>query len=349
MENMNNKVRDSRFELLRLVAILMVVLSHFSLFGQEHRLQLDPSLWDRIGADLFTPFGKVGVGLFVLITGYFLGNKQSTIISAVNRGWKIWAETIFYTTFMFVAFAIFSREISFGLLIKSIIPVTTVLYWFVTSYIVLILLSPIINLVSNQASQKQFQYLIAVTMILNFMIPVLQINFELMILLPYLLGSYLKKYGMEIKHKGVYLTLILLLSYVLIIVLNTRGHGLALTIGIIPTITALLIFLIVLDFKPFHSNIINKFATTSFAGYLITEFPPMRNLLWNNLLALSNVDNALVADLIGFIAILLILYIGVFLIDLIRQKIFKVLGVDNTPQHILAFLKNNKMLNRFYI
>lgn len=344
IRSMKNKRRDSRFELLRLIAILMVVLSHFSLFGQEQRLQFDPNILDRIGADLFTPFGKVGVGLFVLITGYFMGNKQITILSAINRGWKIWTETIFYTVLLFTVFTVVSKDVQFGLLIKSIIPVTTVLYWFVTAYIILIFLLPVLNEFLMNATKQQIQYLIIISIIVNFMIPVLRINFELMILLPYLIGAYIKKYGFEIKNKGIYLSSILLLSYILMVVLNTKGHGLGLTIGILPTLTAVLIFLIVFESKPFHSAIINKLATTAFAGYLVTEFPPMRNFLWQNLLHFSNVKSALLADAMGLLAILLILYVGIFSIDLIRQKLFEKLAIDSVPQRLFIFLKNRKVL-----
>lgn len=302
---------------------------------------------DRIGADLFTPYGKIGVCLFVLITGYFLGDKFITVISVINRGWKVWSETFFYAIFMWIVFAFFSKKLSLLLLVKSILPVTTNLYWFVTGYIILILLLPAINLLLNNINKKQFQYLIVVIMILNFMIPVLQKNLEIMIISPYLLGAYVKINGFEINHKGFYLTFIMVISYLQVVVLNVKGHGLALTIGIIPTLTALLIFLIVLESKPFYNVTINKLATTTFAGYIITEYPLMRDLLWQKILNLSNIKSALFADLIGFSAIFIILYIGVFLVDLVRQKIFNILKIDNIPEHIVAFIKNNSYIKRY--
>ncbi|MDV2585897.1 acyltransferase, partial [Levilactobacillus brevis] len=59
------KIRDSRFELLRIIAILMIILSHFSFFGQQYRLHTGISAIDFFGIRLFQPFGALGVYLFV--------------------------------------------------------------------------------------------------------------------------------------------------------------------------------------------------------------------------------------------------------------------------------------------
>lgn len=76
MVHMSRKVRDSRFELLRLIAMFMIVTYHFSFFGQKFRLKEGLSIPMLIGSKLFIIYGQLGVCLFVLITGFFLGGKS---------------------------------------------------------------------------------------------------------------------------------------------------------------------------------------------------------------------------------------------------------------------------------
>ncbi|GKS82317.1 hypothetical protein LPAF129_20030 [Ligilactobacillus pabuli] len=341
---MSSKMRDSRFELLRLVAILMVVLSHFSLYGQRFRLQMNPSFLTRIGTDLFMPYGKVGVSLFVLITGYFLGLKKIGMFFAFKQGWKIWTETIFYTLISFICFTIFEKGFNISLFVKSVVPVTTGLYWFVTMYVILIFLLPFINTTLGNLSKENFKLLIYVLLVINSMIPILSLNYEFMLSTPYLIGAYIRKYGINIKHKLLYLCVVLLLFHFLVMVLNIYDHGWAITNGILPIVVATLIFLFVVEMKPFESKFINKLATTSFAGYLVTEYPPVRNLLWK-IIGFENVHNSFLADLYGLLAIIVFLYVGVFIVDVFRQEIFAILRVNRFPNCIYKVIVkgNSKM------
>lgn len=66
-----NKERESNFELLRIVAMVLIVLHHFSVHSN---FVYETSVWSF--NHLFIQFiyfgGKVGVDCFVLISGYFL-------------------------------------------------------------------------------------------------------------------------------------------------------------------------------------------------------------------------------------------------------------------------------------
>lgn len=70
------KQRNSNIELLRIVAMLMIVAHHFSVHGG---FSFDPS---RISVNLiWIQFlqlgGKVGVDIFILISGYYLVSRKS--------------------------------------------------------------------------------------------------------------------------------------------------------------------------------------------------------------------------------------------------------------------------------
>lgn len=74
--------------------------------------------------------------------------------------------------------------------------------------------------------------------------------------------------------------------------------------------------------KAFCSRAINVAARGSFAVYLVTEYPPVRKLLWSGPFDLG----ALMADPSGFfvaLGLLLGVYLGCTAFDLVRQQVFK--------------------------
>lgn len=347
----SKKNRDSRFELLRIVAIFMVVMSHFAFFGQEYRLVSDVSISNMIGAKIFSIYGQIGVDLFVLITGYFMCHRTPTLISSINRSWKIWAETFFYTTILFVVICVYNQKLM-GIkdLAESIFPFTFSTYWFITSYIMLVMLLPFINKLLNILNKKIFLSFIVISILFNDVLPIVH-NYNAsyehglgVILTAYLIGAYIRLFGVKINHKWMYLLICLLMMYFVmdvgaLILGPNRGKGVV--VGIFPLIVATLTFLIVSEMKPFHSNIINKLATTVFAGYIITEYPLLRMPLWK-FLGFSNISNSYVAALLGLISVAFMLYVVIFIIDIIRQKIFEILRIDDFPNCLYKkFLKKD--------
>ena len=69
------KVRDSNFELLRIVAMIMIIGCHFVTYTQWH-FPPGYSGETKLALQMLRLGGKTGVILFVLITGYF--NVKST-------------------------------------------------------------------------------------------------------------------------------------------------------------------------------------------------------------------------------------------------------------------------------
>lgn len=66
------KKRNSNIELLRIIAMFLIVMHHYSIHGFDtSALQEMP---DRLVVDWFMAGGKVGVVIFVLISAYFMVN-----------------------------------------------------------------------------------------------------------------------------------------------------------------------------------------------------------------------------------------------------------------------------------
>lgn len=130
-------MRSSNIELLRILAMLMVVNLHTSFMPEE--LSLD-TLTPVIGLDFFRESTSISsVNLFVLISGYF----------SIKWKYKSFASLIFQVFFW--VFLIYGLLLVVGIIDFNLkdfifrINCLATAYWFVTAYIGLYLLAPIFN------------------------------------------------------------------------------------------------------------------------------------------------------------------------------------------------------------
>lgn len=80
------KPRQSSFELIRIIAMLMIIGAHYVGHGilkvrtpEAYSVFLSGETINRIISVLYSPGGKIGVALFFMITGYFLANRKDYI------------------------------------------------------------------------------------------------------------------------------------------------------------------------------------------------------------------------------------------------------------------------------
>lgn len=95
---------------------------------------------------------SISVNCFVLISGYFSINSKRV---NYDRIIKIWLQTVFYSFIVYLLLSI-SGIVPFNIttIIKSILPISTGQYWFITVYIPLMLISPYISKLIIENSQK---------------------------------------------------------------------------------------------------------------------------------------------------------------------------------------------------
>lgn len=155
---MSEKRRMANYELLRGVAMIMIITLHF-LSHSDSLLSLDhPVSAVRILGTALEFLSIAAVNTYVLISGY-LGVKSSFKPSkAVALLCQIW----FYALLIPLVLTLFglptkaSEEGIYGL-IWYLFPVETEHYWFATSYLMLYLLTPILGRAARAMTQKQFR------------------------------------------------------------------------------------------------------------------------------------------------------------------------------------------------
>ena len=230
------KERNSSFELLRIISMFLIIMHHYSFHG---------------GFDFMIPFsmklyfvqcldmgGKLGVNLFVLISGYFLCKsdfKWKRII-------KLEVEVIFYSILIGVIFHFLMPEReSIKDLIKELTPLRTGSYWFYNTYFVMLLFAPFINkfLVSLEKTDlKKILFLMSVLWVLIPVLPkvgALQMSRLGWFIFLYLCSAYIRFYPEDFSFKnktfllfgiGIYILVLLsVLSFDLLGFIDKRFQG----------------------------------------------------------------------------------------------------------------------------
>ena len=136
--------RLANIELLRIVAMLMVVMLHYLGKGELlPQMKFDMGIQGYI-AWMLESLSVVAVNVYVLISGYFLVEGE---FKAGKLG-KIISQVLFYTiliTVLAFSFGLVTKE-ELGVynLIVQLFPFQLEQYWFMTSYLVLYILSPVL-------------------------------------------------------------------------------------------------------------------------------------------------------------------------------------------------------------
>lgn len=141
--------RDSNMEALRVLAMFFVLVVHadFAALGYPTISNLTQHTDERVVMSLVEYLSVVCVDVFVMISGWF-GIRASAKGAA-----RLLYQVFFVTTIVIAGFAIYRGELPDTLekLWESYFG-----YWFVYAYLMLYLLSPVLNAFVERATQREF-------------------------------------------------------------------------------------------------------------------------------------------------------------------------------------------------
>lgn len=164
---MNNSNRHLGIEILRVLSMLMIVTLHWGGFG-IHILELRPFTSEWFFAWGVRGVAYMSVNIYVLISAYFLYDRM---VSS-KKIYQLWFEVVFYSFGIYIL-SIAAGNASFS--IKSLVyfttPVLSKAYWYVTSYVGMLLISPYLNLSLKALSMKQHRDLCILLIVLFSVIP----------------------------------------------------------------------------------------------------------------------------------------------------------------------------------
>ena len=203
--------RQANFELLRIVAMGMIIILHYLDRGgilvpyREDASVLNHAAW------LIEAFCMVSVNCYVLISGYFLAESEWR----PGRVLSLAAQVLFYSLLipivMLCVGMISVSQLSIYDWLTFVFPFQNEQYWFATHYLILFMFAPILAAGVQKLDKKTLQIVIGL-LLLFFSVAKTMIPFHLVMdtngyhygwfFCLFLVGGYIRKYGVPDLEKG---------------------------------------------------------------------------------------------------------------------------------------------------
>ena len=363
------KTRSTNLDLLRIVSMVMVVCLHTVGWGELVEGALVPRTVNWYLGNAMQALSLQAVNCFVLISGYFLCTSEFRL----KKLGVTWVQAAFYSVAVYIAVVLFCKGDAFSVkeLIKSALVVTMDKYWFVTDYILLFCLFPILNCAIRSMNKKQHLLCCGVLLLIFSVVPNIiyivdysEINGGYSLAwfcVLYMIAAYFRLYvPKQVKFQKwmfpAYVVLALTICaerfiahYVTPlffgrVVLSSLFYSYN-SIVSVPCALALFQAFRGLDIRSEKVGaLVRNVAPLTFAVYLIHEQDALRPHLWQWL------NPAAFAQSAWMVPYCLLCVVGIFtaccLIEWIRQNIFRICGInkliercsDRIQERVLAWL-----------
>ncbi len=196
--------RMVNIDLLRIVSMMMVVMLHY--LGKGNLL---PGVTGDISGNGYVAWGLeslaiVAVNVYMLISGYFLvetGFKAKRVAELI-------CQVLFYAILVpvvLVALGVISTErFTLYYLLQTVLPVQMQQYWFITAYIIMYLLSPVLAAGAKALTREQLRNTV-IALLLFFAVSKSVLPFQLEVdakgydalwfITVFLVAAYIRLYG----------------------------------------------------------------------------------------------------------------------------------------------------------
>lgn len=358
------KERKSNFELLRIVAMFCIVLGHSMTHGTLLNMSSDLSLIQFITFRFLAYSGKIGVYLFILISGYFM--IYSTI--NVKKVIKLWLSVFFWSVFLTIFVGNIVSHPSCKEFALSFFPIISNRYWFVSTYVFLYFLIPIINKALLALNVRLEIFLIFLGIMIIFPSSYLygsNVNSWLLsFCFTYSFGAIIRKRQLlkdkRIRMVGIAILLLGLvcnfINTIVITLIRNSSLNLNKLSSFLQQETLFCLFVaiglfILLGLKTIpYNRFINAIASTTFGIYLIHDNNFVGQLLWIKLFHMDKINYSLLQSFAYILICVAIIFIMCSVLEMIRKRFFN--GFENkvamyTEKKITGFiLQIKKYINK---
>lgn len=375
---MEKAKRKSGIELLRILCMLSIIILHVYVYGGMNDLTIQDTKTTHYILKFIWSFFRTPVNVFIIITGYFMSKDSLDFKKSYRRIPKVYLTMLFYSIVLTIlSFVIFSQQdfpvfdssykihqlvtnAEKDLTINSIYTIITMFFpflsnqwYFLTNYIIILLLSSFINHTLNSINKKQFRILLGILFFTLSLWPTLTymgglkeifsmsqiISIEFGKSLPsflfmYIIGAYLRRFAKDdekphLKYLITFIVLCLIdfLLYFSLNKVNIKGTGIygGAVFGEFSNplviMESLCLFMFFRGFQ-FHSKVINYIAGTTIGIYAIHEHPIFRVFIWSNLRFTPALIKEEPWQILNLLLTIIMIFAACAVIDIIRQFIF---------------------------
>lgn len=331
--------RQSNIELLRIISMMAVILVHLD--GASLGLPTPGGISDCTASDAWRIVTEsitiIGVNCFTLISGYFGIRARLSGLLRFTLMCIFYAVGIYLAANLFLIFVQHQQPQFFwkGLL-ESVMVYTHTDLWYVPAYLLLYLLSPMINAAVDSLPLNKFRLWLALFILANVWCgwlweggfnPSGYTAFQLIMM--YLIGRYLAlrfRDGMPRRMRVVSISVYVASTLLTAVIALWMKPGMVYAYNapwVIISSVALFLFFTTLRIR---SGAINTLATGAFAAYLIHKNP----LIWGNFIKPTALDYWADGSLWQYTIFCLVfaslIYLVSTAVELVRQALAKRIG-----------------------
>lgn len=354
MKNNIQKIRESNFELLRIIAMFLVLVVHadYLSIGRPTQIEIMQEPICSIGRIFIQAMSIACVNIFVLISGWF-GIKPSL---------KSFSNFIFQCLFFYIGIywiGIASGYATFN--IKDCVRSFALIKWnwFIYSYILLYILAPVLNSYINNTPQKQLRntiiYFYIFQTIFGFLFRTVPFFYEgystISFIGLYMLARYVKLYPNKYTTFSIKKDFLIILSSIILVattefllVINNAPKHFNYNNYINPlVIISALYTLLAFSKLKFNNKFINWIATSCFAVYLIHINPLILDKYLDGMKYIYNNTNG-IAYLTTITFVLILIFTISILIDKSRIFVWNLLwkNIEKSNIYQTNFSSKNK-------
>ena len=154
---MQKKERMANLEVLRCVAMMMVVVLHYLGKGGLLPDLTAPLSAQDTAAWLLEAFCIVAVNVYMMISGYFLCESSFKFSRLLQLWLQVWIYSVVIGVLAVATGIVPAQEISTHYYLTLLFPVTMGHYWFLTAYVFLYVLLPLLGEGLRRMTKQQFQ------------------------------------------------------------------------------------------------------------------------------------------------------------------------------------------------
>lgn len=350
IQTLNHKERASNFELCRLACMFYIVVFHLFIHNTD---VTGGAYYNRALTTIFS----IGVPVFVMISGFFKIN------ASVKGFLNIVLQVLFYSVIAdIICKFVFNEPLSTGNILGTLFPVTKTQYWFVSTYLLLYLISPFLNKFIDSMSKKEWlAYLITLSLLVCYVGGVMNqydgncsdrsiITFIYL----YSIGRFIKIHDAFILDKVpsiakypwiVYIAFMIVFFVTVSFTPSMVSRGINYFVRAYNTIGLTLfsvLFFYYFKKLSIQKTWINAIAKSTFAIYLIhgNNIVTYHRWIYNPYARLGIMIDSIHLRFLYLLCSALVICLGCILIDQVRQFIFKYLGINLIVEMIDIFVSN---------
>lgn len=329
------KRRQSSLELLRIIAMIMIVSHHYVVnSGLENLYDYNNVNFNMIFLQFFGWGGKTAINIFVLISSYFLCKSKLTYKKVL----KLYLQIKFYSWSAYLVFALTGyTPFSITHFIKTVFNIAyNINVSFTGSFLAFYILIPFLNRAVQGFSKKTHRNLCAICIFLFTMISTFSLandtwNYIGWYITLYLVASYIRFYPNKAtetkKYAGIILALSLFFVYLSILMVDFVGVKFGFTNiyymvsdshKLLALTCSVSVFILFKNLNVKYNKNINRIASFTFGIFLIhSRGDSMRKFVWVDIFENTSFYNSSLLPLHACLAVVVIFIVG-SIVDYLR-------------------------------